>query len=62
MKHLAVEAINEPVGRIGELRGALDERLEHRLKLERRAADHLQDFAGSRLLLQRLAQLRVGLG
>ena len=37
----------------------LDERLEDRLEIERRAADHLEDLAGCRLLLQRLGEIAV---
>jgi len=35
----------------------LNQRVEHRLQIERRAADHLQHVGGRRLLLQRRAQL-----
>ena len=35
------------------------DRVEHRLDVGRRARDHPQDFAGRRLLLQRLGQLAV---
>ena len=34
-----------------------DERIEHRLQIEGRPADHLQHFRGCRLLLQRLGEL-----
>ena len=34
-----------------------NQRVEHRLQIERRAADDLEHVGGRRLLLQRLAQL-----
>jgi hypothetical protein len=34
-----------------------NQRVEHRLQIEGRAADHLEHVGGRRLLLQRLAQL-----
>src|SRR5262249_40691008 len=37
--------------------GVLDYRFEHGLQVEGGAADHLEDFAGSRLPLQRFRQL-----
>ena len=37
----------------------LDDRVEHRLQVDRRAADDLQDLGGRGLLLQRLGQLAV---
>ena len=60
VKHLTIEAIDESVGSVAQLGGILHERLEHGLQLERRAADEFQHLAGCRLLLQRLAQVRVG--
>ena len=38
---------------------ALDDGLEHRLDIRRRARDHAQDLAGRRLLLQRLGEVGV---
>ena len=35
----------------------LDQRIEHRLQIESRAADHLEHVGGGGLLLQRFAQL-----
>src|SRR5262245_28544237 len=39
----------------------VDDRLEHWLDIGRRLADHAQDLAGCRLLLQRLGDLGMGL-
>ena len=40
-------------------RRILDNRIEHRLKIRRRAADDSQDLARRRLLLQRFAQFAL---
>ena len=37
--------------------GRLDQRVEHRLQIERRAADDLEHVGGGGLLLERFAQL-----
>src|SRR6185295_2648124 len=51
MDQLAVEP-NEPAEEsVAQLHGALDDRVEHRLHVGRRAADDPQDVAGRRLLL-----------
>ena len=42
-------------------RGALDDGVEHRLHVRRRAADDAEHFGCRRLMLQRLAQFRVAL-
>ena len=42
-------------------RGALDDGVEHRLHVGRRAADDAEHLGGRRLMLQRLAQFRVAL-
>ena len=42
-------------------RGALDDGVEHRLHVRRRAADDAEDFRGRGLMLQRLAQFCVAL-
>ncbi len=42
--------------RLAKLRGRLGQRIEHRLQIERRAADDFQHVRRRRLLLQRLAQ------
>ena len=41
--------------------GALDDGVEHRLHVSRRAADDAEHLGGRRLMLQRLAQFRVAL-
>ncbi len=58
-EHLAVEPRDEgPLGP-GQPGRVLDQGLEHRLQIERRAADHLEHFAGRGLLLQGEPQLGV---
>src|SRR5262249_10580468 len=56
-KDLAVESVDESLGGVAELRRVLDERIEHWLKMECRAADDLEHFARRGLLLQRLLGL-----
>ena len=48
----AVDAPHYSVGRVTELRRALGNRSEHRLKICRRARDHPQDIASRRLLFE----------
>src|SRR5262249_17731044 len=43
--------------RLAQPRGRLDQRVEHRLQIEGRAADDLEHVGGGSLLLQRFAQL-----
>src|SRR5215472_5671087 len=43
--------------RLAQPRGRLDQRIEHRLQIERRAADDLEYVGGGGLLLQRFPQL-----
>ena len=43
--------------RFAKPRGGFDQRVEHRLEVESRAADDLEDISGRGLLLQRFAQL-----
>src|SRR6266545_1835245 len=50
---------DEPLVCAAEARRILDERLQHRLKVERRPADDLEYFARRRLLLERLAELGI---
>ena len=52
-EHLAVETRQQTALGPGQPGRVLDEGLEHGLEIERGAADHLEDFAGGRLLLQR---------
>ena len=42
---------------IAELGGRLDQRLQHRLKIERRAADDFEHVGGGGLLLERLTHI-----
>ncbi|HMH54535.1 MAG TPA: hypothetical protein VK548_30145 [Candidatus Acidoferrum sp.] len=59
MEDLAVEPEDMATACATESRRVLDERFEHRLKIERRAADDLEDFAGGGLLLERFAEIVV---
>src|SRR5262245_1192063 len=43
--------------RLAQLGGRLDQRVEHRLQIKRRAADHLENVGGGGLLLKGFAQL-----
>ena len=47
------------VGRIAEFDRGPGQAVEHRVQIERRAADDLQHLSGRGLLLQRLAQVAV---
>jgi hypothetical protein len=60
-KHLAVEASQQPPLGPGQPGRVLDEGVEHRLKVERRATDDFQDFARGCLLLERLAHSGMNL-
>ena len=55
-KDLPVEPPDDPLIGVAESRGVLHEGSQHRLEVEGRAADHLEDFAGRRLLLTRFRQ------
>src|SRR5438552_6890032 len=59
LEYIAVESLKEPALGPGQPGGVLDEGLQHGLEIERRAADHLEHFAGRRLLLERDPQLTV---
>src|SRR5262249_41851839 len=52
-----LEEKDEGVLGLAEPSGGLDKRIEHRLELESRAADDLEDLRGRGLLLERFAQL-----
>src|SRR3990172_2982540 len=56
---LAVEAINRAENALAQAHRALSDRVEDRLDVRRRAADHAQDLTGRRLLLQRLREVAV---
>jgi len=53
---IAYPVYHRPIGAT-ESGGRLDQRVEHRLQIEGRAADDLQHVGGRGLLLQRLASL-----
>ena len=59
LEHLTVESLKQPSLGPGQPRRVLDEGFQHGLEIERRAADHLEHFAGRRLLLERDPQLTV---
>src|SRR5215467_7224988 len=56
-KPIAFASEDLGIRRLAEPSRALRHGIEHRLDFRRRARDHLQDVAGSRLLLQRLLRL-----
>jgi hypothetical protein len=53
----AVLAINRSHIRVAQADRRLDQRIKHTLQIECRAADDFEHVGGSRLLLQRFAQL-----
>ena len=59
MDQLAVEREDHSEGRLAQLPRIRRDRLEHRLHVALRLADHAQDLAGRRLLLQRFGQVAV---
>ena len=59
MNQLAVEQEHHAVFGVAQTQGALRDGLEDRLGVGRRLADHLQDVAGRRLLLERFSQVTV---
>src|SRR5713226_6758766 len=56
---LAIEPPNESLPGGAEPCRVLHQRLQDRVKIEGRAANHLEDFARRRLLVQRLREVRV---
>ena len=50
-QHLAVHSVNGPMLGIAKSGCVLNQRIQHRLQIERRAANDFQNFAGRRLLL-----------
>src|SRR4029453_9582636 len=56
---LAVKPQNKPCIGTTQPGGVFDERREHRVKIEGRAADHLEDFTRGRLLLQSLSNFTI---
>ena len=61
-EHIAIDTEDQGVAGVAQARGVLADRVQHRLQVGRRRDDHTQDLRGRRLLLQRLRDLRVGLG
>src|SRR5262245_40003506 len=61
MDELTVKSSDPPVKTVTEARDAPRNRVEDRLNIRRRLADHPQDFRRRRLLFQRLAYLRMSL-
>ena len=59
--HVAVEAEDEPLLRPAQAGGALDERAQHRVEAERRAADRLEQLAHRRLFGGLLGELSLAL-
>src|SRR5215467_1474644 len=60
MEQFAVELKERAEESVAQSHGASDDRVEHRPHVGRRLADHTEDLAGRRLLLQRLSNLSVG--
>src|SRR2546426_12456823 len=59
MDQLAVELIEPAEEPVAQPHGASDDRVEDRLHVDLRPADHPQDLRRRRLLLQRLGQVAV---
>src|SRR4030095_8793748 len=57
--NIAVNPQNEPCVGAAESGRVFDERPEHRLKVKRRPADHLEYFTRGRLLLQSLSNFTI---
>src|SRR5262245_35320736 len=62
MKQLAVELDERAKESAAQRHRALDDRVEHRLHVRRRATDNAQDLGGRRLLLQGFGDLPMRLG
>jgi hypothetical protein len=56
-KRVALRTVESCGIGVAEQRGRLHQRIEHRLQIEGRAADHLERVGGGGLLLQRLTQI-----
>src|SRR5215813_12290426 len=57
MRNVALRPVDPPHVRVAEAHCRLDQCIEHRFQIERRAADYLEHVGGGGLLLQRLAEL-----
>ena len=58
---VAVEDVDQPGVGAAQPHGLLQHRLEHRVELERRAAEHLEHLVGGRLALERLREVALEL-
>ena len=58
-QEFAVIPVHVAVLRTAKPNRAFDDGVEHRLQVERRPADHLQHFAGGRLLLDGFGEVAV---
>jgi hypothetical protein len=61
-KKIAFESPNEGGVRLAQPNSRFDQRVEHRLQVERRAADNLEHFAGGSLSLQSLLEFHFQFG
>ena len=61
-EHTAIHTKDQGVAGIAQARCILANRVQHRLQVCGRTRDYTQDLGGRRLLLQRLRDLRMGLG
>ena len=59
MVNVALAPVDEGIARIAQPGRGLDQRIEHGLQFERRAADELEYVGGRGLLLKRLGQLAL---
>ena len=59
VKEFAIVSPDHAEHCFAQTRGTFDNRIEHRLGIRRRPSDDAEDFAGSRLLLQRLVPLAL---
>ncbi len=57
LEDIAPQAGDHRLVRPAKSSGELDQRIEHRLEIERRAADHLEHLGGGGLLLQRVGEV-----
>ena len=60
-QHVPFHPVNRPMLGIAKPGCVLNQSIQHRLKIKRRAADDFQHFGGGGLLFQRLAQIAVAI-
>ena len=58
-QHLAVHSMDRPVISAAQSRRVLQKRLQHRLQVERRAANDFKHFAGRGLLIEGLREIAI---